>query len=246
MRSRIALLIAHLVGNALLLWLGYYWLGLDESDAGHLIWSALVALTLIVGIAALHGFALAYFSGLTLKQAANKVAHNLLPLVVLSLLTLLLYGGLTWASQSFGKAAYVASSSATLALRKPIPPSAAQRVFEAFLGLLRWVALPSLLLPLAAAISVEGWRACNGRFLQKSKRCLYWIQVALLLAVAIRLPFKLFFWVPHISAFSGQMASFLLRAGLGYLLFVTAALALDFFTSSGNPRETQPTTVASP
>ena len=52
------LLIAiHLAGNALLLWLGYYWLGLGESRAATLAWSAAIALVIVAGACWLHGAA---------------------------------------------------------------------------------------------------------------------------------------------------------------------------------------------
>jgi hypothetical protein len=245
-RARVTLLLAHLIGNAVLLWLGYYWLGLDESDAKHLAGSVAVLLLLTVGGSTLHGIALAHFSGLSPRQAARRSARNIIPLAALSLLTLAMYGGMGWASEGFGRIAYVVSSSATMTLRRPVPPSTPQRVLQTFFWLLRWVGVPAVLLPLAAAISLDGWRGWHWRVLRQSKRWLYWLQVAAFLLCAIWIPFKLFFWVPRMAPFGGQMASFILRAGLGYLLFVTAALVLEFFTCSGKPRETQPSTVASP
>ena len=62
MRSLVPLAAAHVVGNALLLWLGYYWLGLGESRASTLAWSALVALFLVTLECFLHGSTFAWFS----------------------------------------------------------------------------------------------------------------------------------------------------------------------------------------
>lgn len=53
------LVLAHLAGNALLLWLGYYWLGLGESRAAAVAWSAAVALFIVAGACWLHGSAYA-------------------------------------------------------------------------------------------------------------------------------------------------------------------------------------------
>ena len=48
MRTSLAkLALTHALANALLLWLGYYWLGLGEGRAAALSWSALVALALV-------------------------------------------------------------------------------------------------------------------------------------------------------------------------------------------------------
>ena len=45
-RTDLSLVALHLGGNALLLWLGYYWLGIGESRALTLLWSFAVALAL--------------------------------------------------------------------------------------------------------------------------------------------------------------------------------------------------------
>ena len=246
MRAQIALLVSHLIGNALLLWLGYFWLGLNESDAQNLLWSSLVFCVVVAGFVWLHALALAQFSGLSFRHAASSSARHLPPLLALTLLGLAIYALLLWLANSFGGAAYLIGSYSTMHLRRPVPPTAVERVFRVILWTMQWILMPALLLPIAAAISVNGWRGWNQRFLLRRHRFQYFIEVVALLLGAFWLPFKLFFWIPPISSFSGQMASFLARAGTGYLLFVLALLALEFFTSSGKPREIQPITVPSP
>ena len=245
MRGRLALLFVHLIGNALLLWLGYYWLGLDESDAKHLLYSAFVALFVLVRRHRFARFdvAVLFRAGPPSSRLRKSVQH-LLPLVVLSLAALAIYGVLLWVSGTFGKIGYVIGSSLTMLLRKPVPPETVQRVLEWLLWLIKWAAVPAVLLPMAASVSLDGWR--GWRFHRLSKRWLYWLEVAVLLVCALWVPFKLFFWVPKIASFGGQMVSFTARACAGYLLFVAAALVLDFITSSGKPRATQPSTVVSP
>jgi hypothetical protein len=63
----------HLAGNALLLALGYYWLGLGEARAADVLWSAVVALVIVAGACFLHG---ASFAG-------RKLALRHLPWTVL-------------------------------------------------------------------------------------------------------------------------------------------------------------------
>lgn len=244
--SRIALVIAHLAGNALLLWLGYYWLGLDESDRPHLAWSAAVILCFIVAAAWLHGLALAHFSGLPLFRAAGRSGRHLLSLFAVSLLAIAIYGALFWLLPHLGGISYTVASFATMKLHKPVTPLSVQKGFHILVLLLQWVVLPAVLLPLAAAVSVEGWSGFRWRSLRHRRMWLYWIETAALLFCAIWVPFKLFFWVPRVEPFNAQFVSFLLRVGTGYLLFVTSLLLLEFFTSSGRPLETQPSTVASP
>ncbi len=90
-RSALPLAILHLVGNALILWLGYYWLGLPESDGAHLAWSALVVLAFVLSALWLHGIGFAVFhreAGFTFVSAARRVSANLMPLLVLALIAI--------------------------------------------------------------------------------------------------------------------------------------------------------------
>jgi hypothetical protein len=49
----------HFLGNAVLLALGYYWLGLGEARVSDVVWSAVVALLILAGAAWLYGASLA-------------------------------------------------------------------------------------------------------------------------------------------------------------------------------------------
>ncbi|HLH03836.1 MAG TPA: hypothetical protein VKX25_13780 [Bryobacteraceae bacterium] len=246
MRSRGALFVCHLIGNALLLWLAYYWLGVNESTNARLIWSVVVALVFVAGAVWLHGMGLAHFSGIPLAEAARQSARHLAPLILLSLLTLVLYGALLWTGNQLARPAYVIGSWLTLHLKKPVSPRGVERFFQIVLDIVQYVVVPVLLLPLARAIAVEGWRGWKATNLRQSRRALYWIEVGVLLFVGISAPFKLFFWIPKIESFGGQFWSFALRVALGYLIFVVALLAVEFFTSAGKPRDIQPSTAVSP
>jgi hypothetical protein len=89
---RLALM--HLVGNALTLWLGYYWLGLAESRASTLAWSGFVALLIIAYACWLHGVSSAYFAQPKLGPAgASGAALRHLPVL---LLVAAVAGGVYW------------------------------------------------------------------------------------------------------------------------------------------------------
>jgi hypothetical protein len=170
MRAKFVLFASHLLGSAALLALGYYWLGLDESDAKHLAWSALVVILLIISATLLHGVTLAHFSGLSLSESVRKAIRNLLPLLALTLLGLGIYGGLAWISGGFYKAAYAVSSSAALATHKAISPSISEKGLKGLLCVLQWMVVPAILLPLASAIAVDGWHGWKTRFWPHGKR----------------------------------------------------------------------------
>jgi hypothetical protein len=248
-RSTIELFLAHLIGNAALLWLGYYWLGLNESDAAHLVWSAVIVLFFACCALWLHGTALVMFNreaGTGFRRAANMAFRHLPPLLTLAIGAVIIYGLIAYWHDSFGHKAFVIGSYATMKLRKPVPPSGVQRAFFVLIWLLRWVVVPVFLLPLAGTVAARGWSGFRLAALRRSKQFVWWIQVCALLLLAILVPLEILAWVPKFNPFAIQMLSFIARIGAGYLLFVAALLALEFFTSAGKPRFSQPSTVSSP
>jgi hypothetical protein len=211
--------------------------------------SLAVLLIFIFGALWLHGSAFAHFDraeNLSFRLAAMRALRHLLPLFVLALAAAIIYGLLAWWHDSFQHNAFVIGSYSTMKLRKPVPPSAVERGFHAFIWILRWIVVPVMLLPLAAAAARDGWRGLRWQSLRPGRRVVYWIEVVALLLVAIWVPLKLIDWIPHVSSFGAQVASLVVRMGLGYLLFVAALLSLEFFTSSGRPRATQASTASAP
>jgi hypothetical protein len=228
-----------LVGNALLLWLGYTWLGMPEADRPHLAASALVLLAFGLGALWLHATALAFFGQKNLAAAASTALRRLPWLFLLAVAVALVYGLLSYCYGAFDHTAFVLGSAATMTLRKPVPPARVLACFHAFIWLLRWVVVPALALPLAA-------RVVSKTSPRLARRWVYWLAVGALLLCAIWVPLRLLDWIPKADGFGMELASFAARIGFGYLLFVAALLALEFFTSAGKPRSSQPTTVVSP
>jgi hypothetical protein len=243
MDRRWTLVVTHLVSDALLLWLGYRWLGLDESDGPHLLASFGLAAVILIGFSWLHGFSLLKFSGPFLPQAASRSLRALIPLTLLSLLAIAIYVTLAWVQAKYAQPAFVIASFLTLHFGKPIPPAAIQSIFHVILLILQWAIVPAVLLRMA--LKTIGRRAPERSSLTRSFP-LFALIAALLLLCAIWVPLKLFYWIPNVTSFSGQMFSFILRVGFGYLLFVSCTLLLDFVTASGSPTDTQPVTALTP
>ena len=228
---------AHAAANALLLGLGYYWLGIGESRAATLAWSILIALAILAIASSTYGAA---FAG-----GWRTALRNILPLMLFAVAVIVIYAQLERLQDYIVKPATQTASYLTLKLRKPVRPSTVLRVFNAALWLIRWVVLPVLLLPIVSAIAKRGWFGWIA-FDSMFSNWKYWIAVPLLLLGGIWLPLKLLAWVPNAASFAMQMTSFGLRALIAYLLFVAAGLLLGWMTSGGNPRLTQPNTAASP
>jgi len=222
----------HLVANALLLWLGYEWLGVAESTRLRLVLSAVDALAILALACWLHGATFAYFRGEEKVGAAFRLAlRHLGALLGAAVLVIVVYGLLTWAANAAGQPAFQLASWMTLHLRKPVKPATIAHVFGVGFWLIRWVVLPVGLLPMASGIASRGWRGAGE--IGWRARWRSWLVVPAALLVGLRVPFVLLGWVPGVEAFSLQMASFVVRIGVGYVLFVGMALGLAWWTGRG-------------
>ncbi len=248
-RSTVFLWLLHLVGNALLLWLGYFWLGVGESDTAHLLGSALLVLGGLGAALWIHGTALVYFDQDTedsLTRALGRAGRHLLPLLAVALCAATIYGILAYLYGKFEHNAFLIGSYATMHTRRPVAPAKVLRWYHILIWVLRWLIVPVFLFPLTAAVARSGWAGFRLGSFRRSRNVLYWVEVCLLLLCAVAVPLRLMNWIPEFSKFALQMASFIARMGLGYLLFVSALLTIEFLTAKGRPRLSQPNTVASP
>jgi hypothetical protein len=248
-RSTILLWLLHLIGNAFLLWLGYYWLGVSESDGVHLLGSALIMLGGVCVALWIHGTALVYFdrdTGYSLSRAMERAGRSIVPLLVLAVCAAVVYGLLAYIYNRFEHNAFLIGSYATMHTHKPVAPEKVLHWYHILIWILRWLVVPALLFPLTAAVARSGWTGFRLHSFRRSRNPLYWIEVCLLLLLAIAVPLRLINWIPEFSKFAMQMVSFMGRMGLGYLLFVAALLTLEFLTSGGKPRFSQPNTAPSP
>ncbi|MEO5923505.1 MAG: hypothetical protein ABIR70_06735 [Bryobacteraceae bacterium] len=244
-RPLVWLFLLHLVGNAVLLGLGYSWLGIGESTNANLALSVGLLLVLLSGTVWLHGSSLAYFRD---PQPGTRVAlmaslRRLLPLFAVGLLAVAVYFALeVWQPLNESRATDVASYF-TLKLQKPIRPATVQGVFDVLWWVIRWMLLPALLLPLASGVAAAGW---SGFREWRWKGWSFWLLTPALLVCAVWVPLQLIVWKPWMGSFGQEAASVVARFGAAYLLFVVACLLLAFVTSRGRSSLSQPSTVVSP
>jgi hypothetical protein len=242
---RFALL--HLLANALILWLGYYWLGIGESRTSTLAWSALVLIVFAAFVCCAYGAALVYFrdDGGQTMGSWQTTFRNLIPLLLAAVTGVFIYWLLEQWSVYSGRPAFRLASWLTLTLRTPVRPGSVTRIFNVILWVVRWAALPVYLLPEISAVAALGWQGFRKQY-RRVPGWLYWIEVPLLLLCLIRLPLWMFYWVPEVNGFGMQAASFTARIAAAYLLFGVSWLALAFVTSRGKPRPAQSSTADSP
>jgi hypothetical protein len=244
----IKLLALQAVGNALLLWIGYSWLGVGESNASTLALSIALLLLLFLGALWLHGAAFLLFRApeqSRVREVLGRALRHLPALFGFGLFAALLFGLLAWVDTRLSDPAFRIASYLTLKTHSPVRPNSVLRILYAITWVLRWLVLPPMLLPRFAAVAADGWAGCKS----SAQRSLGWIYRAvapILLLCAFWLPFRLIVWAPHVSGFGLEVISMGFRFGVAYLLFLCAWLLLASVTSRGNPLFSQPKTVPSP
>src|SRR5665213_3168098 len=120
MMRKFALL--HLLANVLILWLGYYWLGIGESRTSMLAWSAFVLIVFAAFACTAYGAALVYFrdDGRRAVSSWRTAVRNLLPLVVAAITVVFVYWLLEQWSVYSARPAFRIASWLTLTLRTPV------------------------------------------------------------------------------------------------------------------------------
>jgi hypothetical protein len=91
---------------------------------------------------------------------------------------------------------------------------------------------------MASGIAAHGWRGAGEIGWRGGWR--YWLEVPLLLAAGLLLPFVVLGWVPAMSGFTLEAISFLMRMLVAYLLFVSAIWTLERRTVTNSSREAGP------
>ena len=227
----------HLPANALLLWLGYAWLSMGESSVPRLAGSLLAALAILLMASWLHGATFAAFRRGAVPGVASAfrtVARHLVPILVVVLAAIAIYGFLAWWSGYSVTPTAKLASWLTFHFRKPVKPATVLRYFNAVLWMVRWVLLPADILPLFSGVASRGWPGFDEFGWRRYPR-LYRLEVPILTLMALWLPFRVINWVPHIEGFTAEMGSFVVRMVVAYLLFVTGALLLAYLTSRDKP-----------
>jgi hypothetical protein len=228
------LFLLHFPANALLLWLGYQWLGIAESTTLNLVASAAGAIAILALACWLHSTTLGFFrsgKGEEAGLAASfRAALGTLPAFVLAaMIVLALYGALAWAAGASGQPAFRLASWLTLTLRVAVKPATVAQVFLAGFWIVRWVVLPVALMPAACGIAARGWRGLTECTWRSNWR--YWIAVPVLLLAGLVLPLLLVSWVPLTGGFALEILSFTVRTIVAYLLFICAVWILEVRTA---------------
>ena len=203
--------IGHAIGNLALFGLTYYWLGLPASSTGKLALSAVLALIILLLVAYLVAFAF--------NRDARLSLSRIPPMLVWLGLLLPVAAVFSWACGKTHDVDQWINSGLTLATRTPVNLTYLGKVLATLLAILAI----RLLLPVAARTANSGFEGL--RDWRPVKLSLGYLAASTAYAFAgLWLPWTLFWWIPNLASFEGQMLSFILRVGAAFILYVGAWL----------------------
>jgi hypothetical protein len=218
------------VGNALAFGALYRWLGLRDSKMSQLVMTAVFGLLILVPWLWLQDSTMAYCADRS-RGLWGTFRKSLSTLAIFSAV-IVGFAAMFWAlgrlEGPLADAGQKTASWLTLHLRKPIKPQTWITIYISLLWAVRWIVLPVLMLPIASGVArgVRGFRASR----------VFWLQYLIALVIGYWIPALLMHWVPNLSGTAAQVASFVLRFGIAYLLMVTAWLAVAFFSARAGVR----------
>ena len=208
--------IGHALGHLTLFGLAYYWLGLPASSTGNLALSVVLALIILCLLAYLVAFAFNRDARLSLSRTP--------PMLVWLGLLLPVAGVFTWAFSKTNAVDQWINSALTLATRTPVNLTYWGKVSTALLALLTI----RLLLPVAARTANSGFEGLRD-WRPVGHSLGYLAATAAYAFAGLWLPWKLFWWIPTLASFEGQMLSFTLRVGAAFILYVAAWLIFAWY-----------------
>jgi hypothetical protein len=183
------------IGNPLLFLLFAGWLLIPVANTFYIILNVLVAILLIVATVTLHGGTLNYFSEkdtslhAPLKKMFSRALRNVVPILVCVAVIYFLWM-LTDKFDNLQETfpTYLRST-LSVSMRKHISVSALTNIFGIIAFALRWILIPGLILPFAAAASNNGSRGLGisgfRRMENATRSFSYWLILTLTAIVGV-------------------------------------------------------------
>jgi hypothetical protein len=218
------------LGNALLFWCAFAWLGIRDSKTSQLVETAVFGVLILLPWLWLQDGSMVYCGDRSrgLWGAFRAGVKTLAVFAAVVAAFALLFWALGKLEGPLETAGQRTASWLTFHLRKPIKPATWIRAYTAVLWGVRWIVLPVLMLPIVSGAAREGVRG-----LRRRRGKVFWLQYLIALGIGLYVPEVLIHWVPKLTGTGAQMASFGMRFGVAYVLLITAWLAIAFYSAPG-------------
>jgi len=222
------------IGNPLLFLLFAGWLLIPVANTLYIILNALVAILLIAATATLHGGTLNYFSEkdtnlyAPLKKMFSRALRNLLPILICAAVIYFLWMLMDKFDDLQETIPIYLRSTLSASLRKHISVPALENAFGVIVFTLRWILIPGLLLPFAAAASNDGFRGLAVGGFRRMKNAIgsfsYWLILTLAAIVGVYATETILGSTPNFatSTYDHEMFSLVIRLVISYALALIA------------------------
>lgn len=226
------------IGNPLLFLLFAGWLLIPVANTLYIILNALVAILLIAATATLHGGTLNYFSEndtslyAPLKKTFLRALRNVVPILICAAVLFLLwmlmdkFDGLQETFPTYLRSTLSAST------RKHISVSTLTNIFGAAAFALRWILMPGLILPFAAAGSNSGFHGLAVGGFRRMKNAIgsfsYWLILTLAAIVGVYATETILDLTPNFatSTYHHELFSLVIRLVISYTLALIAWMVI--------------------
>jgi hypothetical protein len=222
------------VGNPLLFLLFAGWLLIPVANTLYIILNVLVAILLIAATATLHGGTLDYFSETDtslfapLKRMFLRALRNIVPILICAAVIFLLW----MLTDKFDALQEIfptyLRSTLSASTRKHISVSTLTNIFGATAFALRWILIPGIFLPFAAAASNNGFRGLAVGGFRRMKSAIgslsYWLILTLAAIVGVCATEIILDSTPNFttSTYHHELFSLVIRLVISYLLALIA------------------------
>ena len=225
------------VGNPLIYILFYAWILIPVASTAYVFLNILVAIALIAACAALHGGTLNYFSeqplseNVPLKRAYLRALRNILPIMFCAAAIYLFWMFADKFDAWQGTFPTYLRSTLSTSMRKHISVSSLENVFGVVAFALRWILIPGIILPFAAATSNRGFRGFGGAGFRTWKSAVssfsYWLVLAIAAIVGVFATQKVLDFTPDFakSTYRYEWVSLIIRLVISFSLALIAWMA---------------------
>jgi hypothetical protein len=222
------------IGNPLLFLLFAAWLLIPVANTLYIILNALVAILLMAATAALHGGTLNYFSEKQIslhapvKKMFLRALRNIIPILICAAIIYFLWMLTDKFDDLQETFPTYLRSTLSASMRKHISVSALTNIFDAIAFALRWILIPGLILPFAAAASNNGFRGLAVGGLLRTKNTItsfsYWLILTFTAILGVYATETILDSTPNFatSTYHHEMFSLVIRLVISYSLALIA------------------------
>jgi hypothetical protein len=226
------------VGNPLLFLLFAGWLLIPVANTFYIILNALVAILFIAATATLHGGTLNYFSErdlslyVPLKRMFLRALRNIIPILICAALVYFLWMLTDKFDDLQETFPTYLRSTLSAPMRKHISLFALENTFAVVAFALRWILIPGIILPFAAAASNNGFRGLGIGGFRRLKNAIgsfsYWLILTLAGIVGVYATETILDLTPNFatSTYHHELFSLVIRLVISYTLALIAWMVI--------------------